>query len=488
MKKNLILLLALESKREAKTGEYIRVVGLVANEDDNPIPGATVVLKGSTLGTATNLDGRYTLVLPKTSNIVLTFSFIGMETKEVKYTGQDTINVKLKEDVKQMDEVVVTGYQTIKKRSMAGSVSSVKAEDLLLNGGQTLEQALQGKIPGMMVMNRSGLTGTRQRVRVRGTSTLLGNAEPVWVVDGIIQEDPLPFSSNDFNNLNQDNMDMIRNFVGGAISWLNPNDIENITVLKDAVSTAIYGVKAANGVIVITTKKGQAGRMAVSYSGNFSVTPKMSYNKLELMNSQQRVEVSREAYERGLVLDNAGNYNIGYTALALAYKKQEISLAEFTREAKQLEKNNTDYFDILFRNAFSHNHTVSISGGSNSSTYHASIGINKTNNTAKGNDQLQYTASIAAGTTLWEQLNLNFSLGVSYAETNAFVGSDPFEYASKTNRAIKCFNEDGSLYFYKHATDGFLYNIVNELEQSGNKNALTSFNSNLSLRWSILIF
>ena len=488
VKKNLILLLALESKREAKTGEYIRVVGLVANEDDNPIPGATVVLKGSTLGTATNLDGRYTLVLPKTSNIVLTFSFIGMETKEVKYTGQDTINVKLKEDVKQMDEVVVTGYQTIKKRSMAGSVSSVKAEDLLLNGGQTLEQALQGKIPGMMVMNRSGLTGTRQRVRVRGTSTLLGNAEPVWVVDGIIQEDPLPFSSNDFNNLNQDNMDMIRNFVGGAISWLNPNDIENITVLKDAVSTAIYGVKAANGVIVITTKKGQAGRMAVSYSGNFSVTPKMSYNKLELMNSQQRVEVSREAYERGLVLDNAGNYNIGYTALALAYKKQEISLAEFTREAKQLEKNNTDYFDILFRNAFSHNHTVSISGGSNSSTYHASIGINKTNNTAKGNDQLQYTASIAAGTTLWEQLNLNFSLGASYAETNAFVGSDPFEYASKTNRAIKCFNEDGSLYFYIHATDGFLYNIVNELEQSGNKNALTSFNSNLSLRWSIFDF
>ena len=133
VKKNLILLLALESKREAKTGEYIRVVGLVANEDDNPIPGATVVLKGSTLGTATNLDGRYTLVLPKPSNIVLTFSFIGMETKEVKYTGQDTINVKLKEDVKQMDEVVVTGYQTIKKRSMAGSVSSVKAEDLFVD-------------------------------------------------------------------------------------------------------------------------------------------------------------------------------------------------------------------------------------------------------------------------------------------------------------------------------------------------------------------
>ena len=165
----------------------------------------------------------------------------------------------------------------MKKRSQAGSISTVKAEDLLLNGSQTLEQALQGKVPGMMVMNRSGLTGTRQRVRVRGTSTLLGNAEPVWVVDGIIQEDPLPFKSNDFNNLNQDNMDMIRNFVGGAISWLNPNDIETVTVLKDAVSTAIYGVKAANGVIVISTKKGKAGR---SLSPSFCVSARVCHAPL----------------------------------------------------------------------------------------------------------------------------------------------------------------------------------------------------------------
>ena len=104
----------------------------------------------------------------------------------------------------------LTGYQTLKKRSQAGSSSKVNASDLVLNGSQTLEQALQGKIPGMMVMSRSGLTGTRQRVRVRGTSTLLGNAEPVWVVDGVIQEDPLPFKSNDLTNLNPDNMDMIR--------------------------------------------------------------------------------------------------------------------------------------------------------------------------------------------------------------------------------------------------------------------------------------
>ena len=477
----------IKKAEEKKQPKQKFVVGVVRDEVKNPLPGVTVQLKGLNVGTATDARGFYRIyLLDTTHSAALVFSFVGMETKVVQYNGRDTIDVVLKEDAKNIDEVVVTGYQTLKKRSQAGSISTVKAEDLLLNGSQTVEQALQGKVPGMMVMNRSGLTGTRQRVRVRGTSTLLGNAEPVWVVDGIIQEDPLPFKSNDFNNLNQDNMDMIRNFVGGAISWLNPNDIETVTVLKDAVSTAIYGVKAANGVIVISTKKGKAGRMSVSYTGNMSVTPRMTYNRLELMNSQERVAVSREAYEKGLVLADGGNYDIGYTALALAYKKQQISLDEFTKGAKELEKNNTDYFDILFRNAFSHNHTVSISGGSDKSTYHASIGISDVNNTAKGNDQLQYMANISAGTIMWDCLSVNFALGASYAETNAFVGEDPYSYASKTNRAIKCYNEDGSLFYYKHEGDRFLYNIVNELEQSGNKNALSTFNSSLALRWAII--
>lgn len=148
-----------------------------------------------------------------------------------------------------------------------------------MTGSQTLEQMLQGKLPGVMVINQSGLTGTRQKVRVRGTSTLVGNADPVWVVDGIIQQDPLPFSTSELTNIGDDNMDMIKNFVGGAIAWLNPNDIQDITVLKDASATAIYGVKAANGVIVITTKKGERGRLSLNYSGNFSVGEKLNYDK-----------------------------------------------------------------------------------------------------------------------------------------------------------------------------------------------------------------
>lgn len=485
MEDNVILIRALAQDDKEKV-KAIKITGKVTDTKKKPLPGVTIFLKEGEvfLGTTSGADGKYTLEIPSTlKKFFLNFTFVGMESQKIEYKGKDTINVVMKEDFKEMDEVVVTGYQTLKKRSQAGSISVVKAEDLVLNGTQTLEQALQGKIPGMMVMNRSGLTGTRQRVRVRGTSTLLGNAEPVWVVDGVIQEDPLPFSTNDFNNLNPDNMDMIRDFVGGAIAWLNPNDIETVTVLKDAASTAIYGVKAANGVIVITTKKGEVGRMSVSYTGNFSISPRMTYEKLELMNSQQRVEVSREAFANNLML--SGNQDIGYWALAKAFKNREITYEEFSREAKKLEENNTDWFDILFRNAFSHNHNVSISGGSNQATYRASFGVSSTKNTAKGNEQTQYTGNVAVSSTLWESVSLNTSLAGSVSKTKAFIGTDPYGYASTVNRAIPAYNEDGSYYFYQN-TNGYLYNIENELKHSGNENTQSSLNASLNLRWRIL--
>lgn len=472
---------------DEKEKEKFQISGVVTDEYKVPLPGVTVLVKGGkvVLGTATSTDGRYKLTVPGAlKQFTISFSFVGMETVVVEYVGKDTINVVMKEDAKKMDEVVVTGYQVIKEKSMAGAVSKVDMGDLNTLAPQTLEQMLQGKVPGMMVINRSGLTGTRQRVRIRGTATLLGNAEPVWVVDGIVQEDPLPFSTNDFNNLNQDNMDMIRDFVGGAISWLNPNDIESITVLKDAVSTAIYGVKAANGVIVITTKKGEKGRMAVSYSGSASYSPRLNYNKMELMNSQQRVDVSREAYETNIPL--LGTQNIGYAALAKAYRNREISLETFTAEAKQLEKNNTDWFKILFRNAISHNHNISISGGSESATYHASLGASQTNNTAKGNDQTQYTGNISVGTRLWENITLGMSFAGSISETNAFLGANPFTYASQMNRAIPNKTADGKLAFYQDGSNGYLFNVVNELNNSSNKNTLASINANMNLRWQIM--
>ena len=312
-------------RREDTRGqqEMLKITGKVVDEKKQVLPGVTVKLEGTTVGTATNTKGVFSLMLPVREGF-LEFSFVGFKSKKVRFTEKsDTLLVVLVEDLKQIEEVVVTGYQVIKEKAMAGSYSKVKAEDLIMTGNETIESMLQGKIPGMMVTHTSGLTGTRQKVRVRGTSTLVGNADPVWVVDGIIQEDNLPFEAESLAAISDDNLDMMKEFIGGAVSWLNPNDIEDITVLKDASATAIYGVKAANGVILITTKKGERGRLSVNYSGNFSMSQRLNYNRMEIMNSKDRVALSREAFERGAQVSDE---RIGYIGLALAYSRREISL------------------------------------------------------------------------------------------------------------------------------------------------------------------
>ena len=274
----------------------IKITGRVTDDKKQPIPGVTIIVKGLTVGTATDANGKYMLRLPQVENLSLLFSFVGMETKEVKYTGQDTINVVLKETVNEMDEVTVvsTGYQNVNRKDMVGSYTTVKAEDIMMPAYANIDQMLQGQVPGMMVLSSSTRAGASPKIQIRGTSTLLGNQDPIWVVDGIIQDDPI--SINASSNMAED----MREIIGNQVSWLNPNDIETITVLKDASATAIYGSKASNGVIVITTKKGKVGRMSINYSGNFSVAPRPKYKNFNLMNSQERIEFSEDAFADGL--------------------------------------------------------------------------------------------------------------------------------------------------------------------------------------------
>ena len=162
------------------------------------------------------------------------------------------INVVMKEAVNEMEEVTVvsTGYQTVNRKDMVGSYTVIKADDVMIPSYSTIDQMLQGQVAGMMIMNTSSRVGASPKIKIRGTATLLGNQDPLWVVDGIIQDDPIPI------DLMTNMADDLKNILGNQISWLNPNDIETITVLKDASATAVYGSRASNGVIVVTTKKG----------------------------------------------------------------------------------------------------------------------------------------------------------------------------------------------------------------------------------------
>ncbi len=466
----------------AQAKREIRVVGKVTDEKKLPLPGVTVQLKGLQLGTATDKDGNYSIRFMETDKgMVLVFSFIGMETQEIKYAGKDTINVVMRETVAELDEVVInTGYTRVDARKTASAITTIKAEDIITPGLQTIDQMLEGYVPGMIFMQNTGQIGAAPRLRIRGTSTVLGSQEPLWVVDGVVVKDPVNVDPQDLNDL-----DFV-NLLGNAISGLNPEDIEQIDVLKDASATAIYGKEAANGVIVITTKKGKQGPPTVTYSLSGSFTQRPSYNdkSVNMMNSKQRIDLSREMIEKKMAYPSNTMW-VGYEAAYREYLNGRISYEEFERQVNYYETLNTDWFDILFRNAFSHNHNVGISGGTEQATYHASFGYSETKNTAIGNDQVQYTGNVSISANLWKSVSLSTNLSGSVGKTKGFVGTDPFGYASKMNRAIPAYNEDGSRFFYKSADNGYLFNVENELEHSGTENTVSTLNASVNLRWRI---
>lgn len=461
------------------------ISGRITDNYGEPLPGAYIKVRGTNDYASANAEGYYTLKTT-TQALVLNVSYVGM------YDAREEIsmgNQPVKRDIMlhpntELDEVVVTGYQELDRTRMAGAVSVMKGEDLDLNGTNTLEQAMQGKLAGVAIQNESGLVGVKQKTRVRGTSTLLGTQEPVWVVDGVIQETPLPFSATEFDvngGITEDNFDYIRNFVGNSISWLNPMDIENITVLKDASATAIYGVRAANGVIVIKTKRGKMGTSTVSYSGGVNFGERVSYNALERMNSQQRVAVSKEIYERGLIASTSGaNQGIGYASALNKYLFKEITADEFESQVARLETNNTDWFDILYRNPVSHNHSVSLSGGYDKARYYASVSYRNTMGTARGNDSQAYGAHVGLNFNFSPKFHVSADLNVGYSETSGFFKTiSPYTYAINTNRAIRAYEDNGDLAYYT-AQNGKRYNILNEINNSGNKNRNLSTSSSIN--------
>nr|WP_315424303.1 SusC/RagA family TonB-linked outer membrane protein [uncultured Pedobacter sp.] len=465
------------------------IAGQVSSTDGRPMPGVTVLSKETNVRAVTDKEGRYWIEVSDEKGATLIFSYIGMQSRQIAVNNLPNLNVTLTEAAKDLDEVMVnTGYQVLKRSDVVGSTATINAKELYLNGVSTLEQALQGKIAGLAVTNTSGLIGTKQTVRVRGTSTLAGSQEPIWVVDGVIQEEPLPFKAQELNvngDITSDNFDVIRNFVGNSIRWLNPMDIEDITVLKDAAATAIYGIRAGNGVIVITTKKGRVGPMAISYSTNFSATDKVTADKLNLMNAKERVAVSRDIFTNGLT-STFVNSTIGYAGALNEYLyKKTITADEFNARVADLETANTDWFDLLYRVPFSTSQNVSVSGGNPNTRYYSSLGYNKSVGTARGNDATGITGNFSITSQLSERFSISARLSASKNLTNGFYIVDTYNYAKNTNRAIRAYNPNGDLSFYPNAS-GYNFNMINELNNTGNSNKVLSANTSINLNYKVI--
>ncbi|MBS2213134.1 TonB-dependent receptor [Carboxylicivirga mesophila] len=316
------------------------VTGIVTDAaDGSPIPGVSVFVKGTTIGTVTMPDGKYTLAVPNNSTAIV-FSFVGMSTQEIAYTGQTTINAVMQSDAVDVGEVVVTAYGTKGKVGLKGAITTVGAEELEQVPMATFDQALQGKTSGLYIGSGSGQPGTdNTKVRIRGNASITGSNEPLYVVDGVPIE-------------------------GGVFATLNTNDFETISVLKDASATSIYGSRASNGVILVTTKQGRKGKTKVTYRYQTGWSSK-TREKFDMMNSEEKLWFEELAKRgEGWRLSPSNPDNADLTPEELAANAAELN---------RLRGINTKWDDVFTRTGRTNSHEVNMSGGSEKTTFYFAL-------------------------------------------------------------------------------------------------------------------
>ena len=474
--------------------QKVRVVtGHVYDPGKEALVGVTVAVKGSTSGGAiTDENGRYMILVPNESGTVIVFSSIGFEKKEVAVGDKKVIDVTMTEKSAYLDEVVVTGYQNVNRRELASAVSQIEMDEIKLSDKFSIDQMLAGQVAGMSVTTTGGGPSATPKIRIRGTSSLYGNTAPLWVLDGIILDD---------NSVNWDasgNLDPLAEdaqyLVGNAIAGVNPNDIESITVLKDASATAIYGVQAANGVIVVTTKKGRNGPAQVTYNGSVSINQRENYRRLYLMDAGERVQLSKDLLDSRLSYTRK-DFNLGYEMLKAQYDAKKLTRSQFDAAVTEMIDRNTDWFDLLFRNAVTQNHTLSLSSGNESTTYYSSVGASISQGTAREEVSKRYTATLKVNSWISPKVYIGFQLNGSITDNQGYHSSfNPDSYARETARTIPAYNADGSLFFYRPyesfstsnmANQTYAFNALHESQTTGNYADLASLTGLMNFVWKI---
>jgi TonB-linked SusC/RagA family outer membrane protein len=352
----------------------IAVTGVVTDGSGGGLPGVSITVKGTTKGTTTDMDGKYSLAVPTAS--VLQFSFIGFTTKEVVVGNETTIDVVLTDDAKALEEVVVIGYGTVKKKDLTGSVSSLQSKDFNKGVITSPDQLIQGRTPGVMVINNTGQPGGAATVRIRGNSSIRAGNNPLFVLDGI----PLSGSSARPGGSGGFGSDG-----GNPLAYLNPSDIASMDILKDASATAIYGSRGANGVVIITTKRGASGAPTVTFNASTGLS-------------------------------------------SLLRRPEVLSADEFRQAAKYYSpdadpasydfKGNVNAFDEITRTAPVQNYSVAVTGGTDNGKYRISAGYMDQKGIIKNSDLKKYTASLNTNFKFLESKKLGLDFGVLFTQTD----------------------------------------------------------------------
>ena len=463
------------------TPSTTRISGTIVDETGSPLPGVAVAITGSRVGVSTDIDGNFAISVPSTAKS-LTVTFIGMKKQVINLDGKTTFNITMKEETHSLDDVVITGYQRINKRYSTSATTTLKMDDVIQLGAVSVDQMLEGKIPDMQFVANSGEVNATPRIHIRGTSTIIGNREPLWVLDGIVLTDPVELSPDVLNDPDYVNR------VGNAISGINPQDILRIDVLKDAAATALYGTRAANGVIVITTKSGRIGKPVVAYASTYTVRKRPYYtdSRINLMNSNERIQFSQDLVSMHYLYPS-GMPLVGYEYALQQLYNGEYSLEKFNEEVALMASRNTDWFDILCHNSFSNDQSISISGGTDRTRYYTSLGFSNADDVINNTTNRRYTAMTKLDISFGDKFDIDFNLN-GYVQQREYAQDDinPVNYAYNTSRAIPAYNTDGTYYYYQKAVSGTMvgylgYNILNELDNSGVEQQTNNIMATLNL-------
>ena len=398
IKDKTVILYAKETPEAAS--KTVKLQGQVNDEAGEALSGVNVFIKGTTVGTVTDLDGNYSLVVPDVMGMEVVFTFIGKKTKEIKYTGDRFMNVVLKDSYNEMDEVQVRARANVNEidvRAKTGVVNEVDVRRMNNKPVLDMALALQGMAPGLIVTNKGDL-GSKPEIRIRGTSSLReGDAanEPLYVLDGqVISSD--------------------------AFLTLNPNDIKEIKVLKDAAACALYGIKAANGVLEITSQRGTAGKMVYSYSFSGGVTLR-GRRGVDMMNSKEKLELERR-------LENTATPGYRYSEdYYRKYHANDPNLESLIARGQQvldsLSRINTDWFKELLRNNFYQEHNLSARGGTEQTSFYASLNYSQQGGRIPGNDIKRVTARLSVDQEITPKLYASLSVNGGYSLTNTPNGT-----------------------------------------------------------------
>jgi TonB-linked SusC/RagA family outer membrane protein len=373
------------------------ITGTVVDENKMPLPGASILVKGLNIGSSTDFDGNFSLNVPETGE-VLVVSYLGYMTKELVISKNLTFNIQLDIDTNTLDEIVVVGYGTQRKSDITGSVTSVKVDAIAVAQNSTIDALLQGRAAGVQVTQNAGSPGSGVSVKIRGASSLRGNNEPLYVIDGVI----ISSAGEDASNASADanSLEETQNGLNG----INPRDIESIEVLKDASATAIYGSRGANGVILITTKKGKSGKTSIQAYVNTSVS---------------------EITERYDILDALGYANYQNEALAVNGGDPRFSIigddifpiaADGTVSDTAAEQHN--WHDEIYKQGFSRSAGASFSGGTEKGNFYASVGYNDQGGIVENSRLKNGNFSINLNQDLSDKLTINTKLNAFYSTGN----------------------------------------------------------------------